>query len=58
MRKIMQVIFLKVSKIKRVNFVLKQKQGYEKIDIVGVERDACGAAIGAECPGERNREGR
>lgn len=44
--------------IKRVNFVLKQKQGYEKIDIVGVERNACGAAIGAECQGERNREGR
>lgn len=44
--------------IKRVNFVLKQKQGYEKIDIVGVERDACGAAARAERPGERNREGR
>lgn len=42
----------------QIKFVLKQKQGYEKIDIVDVERDACGAAIGAECPGERNREGR
>ena len=38
--------------------MLKQKQGYEKIDIVGVERNACGAAIGTECQGERNREGR
>ena len=34
------------------------KYVYEKIDIVGVERDACGAAIGTECQGERNREGR